>query len=536
MRYKRLIAVSILVFAFAGAWAQKYDPTVEVTKDFVSKMSDAQKVEVNPPLPDSLSRFNLKFDYEVFDKPYKGSYTFTPYNVMLIPDDNPLKRPFFYLNAGAGYGFHPELTAVISPRLGRKFTLDIYQDLGGYSGAYEGYSGRDISELAGVRGSLRMDSYDLLFDLHYNALSVLDTVLTSGGYHRFGGNVRMSSSDMAANWMSYDVSASYNMAREMAGLSPLSEYEFLLYGTLAPSLQYEKLRFLLGFNTGYRGYSGAMDATLYSIETVPQFRFDLWKLHFNLGAKLSYLSRPSGHAMHLYPDMRLDLRLFKDRLDVFAGLSGGDRLNSYSSLKAENHHFTLANALGGQDDVLSCTRELYNAYLGLGGSVGSVFQYDIRAGHSKIADDTLLGADASGNATLVLGDYSLNYLDATTTVKTVPVEFNMGMHLRSADIDSAKAFSLPLLSSDASLVWNWHRRLFVGAEFEMLSSRSMDTYTLDAFYRLGLSFEMKLCRWMSLWLKGDNLLNQRIERIPGVVETGLGNGLWLSAGIRLDLR
>ena len=100
MRYKRLIAVSILAFAFAGAWAQKYDPTVEVTKDFVSKMSDAQKVEVNTPLPDSLSRFNLKFDYEVFDKPYKGSYTFTPYNVMLIPDDNPIKRPFFYLNAG----------------------------------------------------------------------------------------------------------------------------------------------------------------------------------------------------------------------------------------------------------------------------------------------------------------------------------------------------------------------------------------------------------------------------------------------------
>ena len=536
MRYSRLIAASALVFAFSLAKAQNYDPTVEVTKDFVSEMADAQKLELKPTIPDSLTRFNLNFDYEVFNKPYKGSYNFTPYNVMLIPDDAGLKRPYLYLNAGAGYGLHPVLTAVVSPRLGRRFTLDLYQDLTGYSGAYERYSGYDLTETAGIRGSLRQDSFDFLFDLHYNGIAVRDTVLTGGMFHRFGGSVRLSSSDMAANWMSYDVMASYNVSRELAGPSPLTENEFLLYGTLAPSLQYENLQFLLGFNTGYRGYFGAMDAALYSIETNPVFRFDVWKLHFSVGAILSYLSSADSYAMHIYPDVRMDLRLFNDRLDVFAGVKGGDRLNSYSSLKAENHHFTLANALGGQDDVLSCTRELYNAYLGLGGSVGSVFQYDIRAGHSKIADDTLLGADALGNATLVLGDYSLNYLDATTTVKTVPVEFNMGMHLRSADIDSAKAFSLPLLSSDASLVWNWHRRLFVGAEFEMLSSRSMDTYTLDAFYRLGLSFEMKLCRWMSLWLKGDNLLNQRIERIPGVVETGLGNGLWLSAGIRLDLR
>ena len=536
MRYSRLIATSALLFAFCLAEAQNYDPTVEVTKDFVSEMADARKLELKPTIPDSLSRFKLDFDYEVFNKPYKGSYSFTPYNVMFIPDDGADKHPFLYLNAGGGYGLHPVLTAVVSPRFGRKFTMDIYQDLGGYSGAYEGYSGYDVSEQAGLRGSLRQDSFDFLFDLHYNALAVKDLALTGGAFHRFGESLRFTSSDMEANFMSYDITQSYNFSMEQAGASPLVENEFLLYGFLAPSLQYEALSFVLDFNTGYRGYSGAMDTALYSIETVPQFRFDVWKLHFNLGARLSYLSRPSGHAMHIYPELMLNMRLFKDRLDLFAGVSGGDRLNSYSSLKAANHHFNMAYALGGQDDVLSCTRELYNAYFGLGGSIGSVFQYNLKAGHSKISDDTLLGVDALGNAALVLGDYTLNYLDASTTIRTVPVDFNLGVHLRSADINSSKAFSLPLLSSDASVVWNWHRRFFVGAELEMLSARTMDTYTMDAFYNLGLSFEMKMASWISLWLRGDNLLNQRLERIPGVVETGIGNGIWLSAGIRVDLR
>ena len=536
MRYSRLIAASALIFAFCTAKAQNYDPTVEVTKDFVSEMADAQKLELKPTIPDSLTRFNLNFDYEVFSKPYKGSYNFTPYNVMLIPDDAGMKRPYLYLNAGAGYGLHPVLTAVVSPRLGRRFTLDLYQDLAGYSGAYEGYSGYDLTETAGVRGSLRQDSFDFLFDFHYNGIAVRDTVLTGGMFHRFGGSVRLSSSDMAANWMSYDVCASYNLSRETAGLIPITESEFLLYGTLAPSLQYENLQFLLGFNTGYRGAFGVRDTALYSIETNPMFRFDAGKFHFRVGAVLSYLSSSLEHAMHLYPDLRVDVRLFKDRLNLYAGVKGGDRINSYSSIKATNHHFSMLYVDPGLDERLCCTREYYNAFAGLGGSIGSLFQYNLVAGRSKIGFDPMLAADKWGNAYYVLEDYNLNYIDASTSVATDPVDFSLGLHFRQTDMINVTALDLPVLSSDASLVWNWHRRFFVGASFEMATARESEVYTIDPFYNLGLSFEMKTSDWLSVWLRADNLLNQRIERIPGIVERGIGNGVYFSAGLRMDLR
>ena len=125
--------------------------------------------------------------------------------------------------------------------------------------------------------------------------------------------------------------------------------------------------------------------------------------------------------MHIYPDVRMDLRLFNDRLDVFAGVKGGDRLNSYSSLKAANHHFNTGYAAAGQEQILSCTREFYDVFAGLGGSIGSLFQYNVVAGHSKIGSDTLLAADRWGNASLVLGNYSMDYIDASTTVATNPV-------------------------------------------------------------------------------------------------------------------
>ena len=70
----------------------------------------------------------------------------------------------------------------------------------------------------------------------------------------------------------------------------------------------------------------------------------------------------------------------------------------------------------------------------------------------------------------------------------------------------------------------------------MVSARVSEAYSMDPFFNLGLSFEMKASSWLSLWLRGDNLLNQRIERIPGVVERGIGNGVCFSAGIRMDLR
>ena len=69
---KRYIAISAIALAAAvTAGAQNLNPTVEVTNQFEGKVMEVAKPVVDMDVPDSLLRFDLDFDYSVFDTPYK---------------------------------------------------------------------------------------------------------------------------------------------------------------------------------------------------------------------------------------------------------------------------------------------------------------------------------------------------------------------------------------------------------------------------------------------------------------------------------
>ncbi len=58
------------------------------------------------------------------------------------------------------------------------------------------------------------------------------------------------------------------------------------------------------------------------------------------------------------------------------------------------------------------------------------------------------------------------------------------------------------------------------------------TYTLPAWYDLGLYAEYKFNSVLSLWARGGNLLNQTIEKVPFIAE----DGVHVTAGLCLNFR
>ena len=101
MMKRNIILSAVLAFACSAAIAQTINPSVEVTNDFLSSMDDYNKIDVVSDPNDTIKKFDLTFDYDVFAKPYKGSYDFTPYNIMFIPQTTREKRSVFFLNLGA---------------------------------------------------------------------------------------------------------------------------------------------------------------------------------------------------------------------------------------------------------------------------------------------------------------------------------------------------------------------------------------------------------------------------------------------------
>ena len=100
MRKLTITAAALLLAAVASA--QNLNPTVEVTNVYASSAKDIAKPVQEMAMPDSVTQFNLKLDYSVFDSPYKGAYEFTPGQANYGPEPVAYKEGKFFLKAGVG--------------------------------------------------------------------------------------------------------------------------------------------------------------------------------------------------------------------------------------------------------------------------------------------------------------------------------------------------------------------------------------------------------------------------------------------------
>lgn len=99
--YKILLAAAVASWPLAAS-AQNLDPTVEVNRSYEGKLIEVNKPMLEMAVPDSVLRFDLEFDYEVFDNPYKGAYEFKPYTMQLQPVGQASQQQRLYMKLGAG--------------------------------------------------------------------------------------------------------------------------------------------------------------------------------------------------------------------------------------------------------------------------------------------------------------------------------------------------------------------------------------------------------------------------------------------------
>lgn len=531
--------LAVLAMYCSGARAQDINPSVEVTNDFASSVLDYDKVGVALSVPDSLRSFNLNFDYDVFSRPYAGAYDFTPYSIKFVPQTVREIRPAFFLNAGAGYTFHPVLNAVLSPRLGNKFSFTAYQDFSGYMGPYRSFDrslkrngrwqGRDLSETLGVTGTFKLPSVEFGINLNYDGLYVMDQFLAGRPYHDFGVKLGGHSVAGGEGAVVFDFIVGYNAVREYNTLTPLSEDSFSFDGEL--SFDLGKSRFEVGLASGYVSYDRLQYPAVYSVSATPRYVSSYHKLMYSIGAEVAL----ENGRLRMYPDVRADLKLIGGRLNVFAGLDGGGVYNSYASLKERNHHLNFTRE---EYSALGFSRRRYDLYAGVGGGISSCLQYELRAGYASMGDSPMDALSSLGDYAVVrFADYKLTYADLSLVWKSHSIEANAGLHYRSTDILSDEAvFDLPSFSLDADVLYNLRHRVFVGVSVDAALSRNLvgsdGSISIPGWCDLGLYGEYRLTKTAALWLRGGNLLNADVQKVPFIAEDGLS----FTAGICMNFR
>lgn len=544
---KRIFLLTALLLPLQ-VFAQDIDTSVEVTNDFSSTTSDATKISIPPAFPDSLKRFDMSFDYEVFQTPYKGAYDFTPYTIRIVPLASQKRRGTFFARAGAGYSFHPELEAVYCPDLGEKFSLSLVQNFEGYMGRYHGYdrdlsasgkiSGRDLSENFAVQGGAHLGASTLSFGASYEGIYAnLGDFLSGGPWHDFGAGARLLSDPMSQDFFSYDVSALYDYSIEYGNASALRQSNFALKGTLEPSTG-SPTRFVTDFASQSTLYYGLFDSAAYSMDVNPKALMEFGVLKLSAGATLSYVYTTENNHFWIYPDLKADVSLLSGGLDIFAGVGGGDRINSYSSLKRQEHFFHYEEGFSG----VGYRRDRYDAFAGVSGSLFSRFQYNLTAGHKAVSDAPLYAVSSSADRfSVAFRDYNLTYLDASLFFQSEALSIDALVKIEHSDIAANlnDVFSLPLARVRLHGEYNIRHRIFVGASFDSCSKRTMTrssdgaVLSLPCWYDLSLYGEYKWNRLLSFWARGGNLLGSRVVTAPFVSRA---DGPYFTLGVSLELK
>ena len=607
---KILTAAALLVCA--ASFGQNLNPTVEVTNIYQGNPSEVHKPQTNMAIPDSLMRFDMDFGYEVFEKPYQGAYNFKPYMLEMRPDKDAYRGRKLYLKAGAGYSLHPQLDFVFSPEQSGPFQMSVYAGHRSYFGKYnslhrvkEGdlyrvekipggtFGGYDALTSAGLDGRYNFNSAILSFGLGYEGIMRKDS-LNRRTFNAADINLRVRSNRDGDNYLYYDVALdgrfgtdhseflpgsgtpmwnywhTYNPDPSFVPVNPdqpnLNETLFRLHGEAGPVLS-ETQRVILGFEAEMCSYKNYIEDKAGRIAATPSYRFQNGAWDLNLGVrveKLFFKDDPGSVASRSYkggwifPAVKVSYSV-SDNVRLFASATGGNSLNTYSSILSKNHF----SYVGKFNQAFDNSTERINAKIGAKGNLGSSFQFEVDGGAAVYGNGILDAGIPVPSAVaetfipaVVYADYSVIYADAIFDLKAGGFNLNGGLHVRHSALkeDGGPGLMLPTLTSDLKAVYNINSRLYAGVNLMSATSRkgicteedtfitmmsvSSEPYVpakysvkIPGYLDLGLLAGYKFNRKLGFWLESGNLLCETIQRNPFYSE----KDLWVTAGITLNL-
>lgn len=589
MRKIYLVSAAMLMTA-AVSFGQNFNPTVEVTNTYQGNASEVHKPLLGMNVPDSLLRFDLDFDYEVFEKPYQGAYSFKPYMLNMRPAKDAWRGRQLYLKAGAGYTFHPQLEFVFSPEQSGPFQMSVYASHKSYFGNYHEikpelqdglyrmkksggkFGGYDALTSAGFDGRYNWDRTILSFGIGYYGLAAKDSVM-SRSYNAFDFNARVRSNNDSESYFLYDIGLRGRVANDGLDYKSFSfpdgvtvdkqnENWVLLDGLVGPVVNNSR-SILVGFEAESASYSRFYDGNIGRVALIPSYRFKSGRWNLNLGVKLEFMFRNDadtlsfgkmggGKGQIVYPDAHISFAV-GGNVALYADATGGSRLNTYSSQISENHHlnpsFLVAPVYELITPLVDNTVEKVNARIGVRGSAASSFQFDVNGGvglyGNALMESGLFTAGGDLVPALAYSDYNLIYANALVGLRTGRVKIDADFRYRGVSFPDNDAlnlgFTLPKYSGGVRASYDISSRLYAGINVEAASwrdgkcasvaSEDILDVRVPGYVDLGVNCGYKFNRKWTLWLESGNLLCQTIQRTPFYAE----KGPWVTAGISLNL-
>ena len=542
-----LVALSASVFMSKG---QNLDPTVEVTRGYKVELTDAEKPSMEMAVPDTVYKFDLDFDYSVTDNPYRGSYEFNPYTMDLKPQSSKEAQTVLYVNAGAGYTLNPVFDLIYTPVLDGKFSVDLYGHHKSYIGDYRAphvgnqrvgnayEKGYDLWSQASADFGYDWEKAVLDFGVSYCGIAVKDN-LHKDDFNALDARFSVKSKSLWSKDFMYDIAADYRFGDN----AEVREHVVNLNAKFGPILK-SVHKVFFDFGGTFAMYDKSSPVMFGRAYVLPHYMYEHKSFKADIGLRASYVHSENKFFAHrnqyVYPEIHLTC-LVKNVMRLYLDVTGGEQLNTYSSLLERNHHFYSGYKVGNEA-LMGTSLVRVKPELGLEGRITNFFTYGIKGGYSLVAAspvNALVVRD--GGYALVLGyaDSQTCYAELDWNLSLKSFRFDGGLkytHLISMQDAPENVYYIhpSEWTANASAVYNWNKRLYIGVDCVAASSgKTYDASVYVPYYvDLGAFAEFTINKSISVWVRGGNLLNMEIQRSPLYAEKGIN----FTAGFCLNLQ
>ncbi len=540
--------------------AQDLNPTVEVTNEYQGRLQEVHKPTLEMAVPDSLLRFDLDFDYSVFERQYAGAGDFKPYLMDLKPSPSAYKGRKAYVKAGAGAALRTTTDFVISPSTGTPLQLNIFGSHNMFLGKYRdvqsetldsyemlravkgsNYSGVDMVNRLGVSGAYDWNSTAMTFDAGYWGLysrsfyinSMLNAAVVNAhvGSNKGHSNHFKHSTDIHAN-LGSDSSAGVNLTYVNTSLHGTYGSVYDAYNSILVDVDAQV--------DYYNEYNNSLDAFAMNLSVTPKYAFQRGNFALSAGVRLAHVFsnkatydgfelNANGDAQFIFPDVRVSYMAVPGALELYAKACGGSYLNSYSDIK-ENWHFFNLEMGRGQNPVLSNSLCRADISVGAEGNVASFLHFKAQGGVAFIVNGLLDAVAPTMTPGVAYRNYSMVYGKAQLSWNAKPVLFDASLLLNRTNLyrNQMEVFEPALASGEIRVRYNWNDRLIAGVVADGAVTRRGYIGTTDVripgFVDLGLQAEFAMTRNFALWAQAGNLLSimgQTVQRHPLQEEPGL---------------
>lgn len=278
----------------------------------------------------------------------------------------------------------------------------------------------------------------------------------------------------------------------------------------------------------------------------PSIKIQKENFLLSLGAGLGYVKyedlNEDQASITFYPKVTIDASLVPDIVNAYVGAEGGISTNSYRSLYQNNPYVAM-------ETDLRPTKTAYDLYGGLKGKLYHNISYNIKAGYKRQQNLPLF--TLRGGETLKTNQLPYNYANAFDVVyedvNTLSgfgeLTFNFN-HLKISafgaynmyQLDSeAIAYNLPELKVGLHSGIEFTEKLSTNVELYYVSGRKdIQTITysdidivkktekqLNPYVNLKAHMQYQLTDRWSVFVKGNNLLNQRYDLFTNYLQRGV---------------